>query len=77
MNNKNEEEELSREFQDTFIDDIKFNLISDKTFNVYGKNNNISEDYFQGYCSKGKLLSKGNRPYILGFGEEKDINSIE
>ena len=49
--------DLSQELKDIFLDDIKFNLISEKTISFYGENNNISQDYLQGYSAKGKLLS--------------------
>ena len=29
------------------------------------------------YCAKGKLLSIGNNPYILGFGKENNFHSTE
>ena len=69
--------DLSQELKDIFIDDIKFNLISEKTISFYGENNNISQDYLQGYSAKGKLLSIGNNPYILGFGKENNYHSSE
>ena len=71
-----EEKQLS-DSQETFLDEIKLNLISDKTFSYYGKNNNISKDYFQGYCIKGKLLSKGTTPSLISFGKEKYSKSKE
>ena len=37
----------------------------------------ISQDYLQGYSAKGKLLSIGNNPYILGFGKENNYHSSE
>lgn len=69
--------DLSQELKDIFLDDIKFNLISEKTISFYGENNNISQDYLQGYSAKGKLLSIGNNPYILGFDKENNYHSSE
>ena len=71
------EGQLSPESQETFLDEIKLNLISDKTISFYGKNNNISQNYLQGYCVKGKLLSKRKKPYLLGFGREINVKSKE
>ena len=71
------DDQLSPESKETFLDEIKLNLISDKTISFYGKNNNISQNYLQGYCVKGKLLSKGKKPYLLGFGKEINVKSKE
>ena len=71
------DDQFSPESQETFSDEIKLNLISDKTISFYGKNNNISQNYLQGYCVKGKLLSKGKKPYLLGFGKEINVKSKE
>ena len=71
------EGEFFQDNKDTFLEDVKFNLISDKTISFYGDNNNISQDYLRGYYAKGKLLSKGKHPFILGFGPEIEPNSTE
>ena len=71
------DDQLYPESKETFLDEIKLNLISDKTISFYGKNNNISQNYLQGYCVKGKLLSKGKKPYLLGFGKEINVKSKE
>ena len=71
------DDQLSPESKETFLDEIKLNLISDKTISFYGKNNNISQNYLQGYWVKGKLLSKGKKPYLLGFGKEINVKSKE
>ena len=71
------DDQLSPESKETFLDEIKLNLISDKTISFYGKNNNISQNYLQGYSVKGKLLSKGKKPYLLGFGKEINVKSKE
>lgn len=61
------------EFTTTFINDIRFNLISEKTISFIGKNDNIPKDILKDCYVKGRLISKGNTPYLLSFGRDLDI----
>ena len=48
------------------------NLLSEKTFNFIGKNNDIPKPVLENCYIKAKLLSKGNSPYAICFGKEKE-----
>ena len=56
-----------------FFDDIQLNLLSEKTINFIGKNNNIPKDILKNCYIRAKLLSKGNSPYAICFGKEKEV----
>lgn len=62
------------ENQDLFFNDIKFNLLSNKTISFIGENNNIPENIIKNYYVKGKLISKGNNLFALSFGKDKEFN---
>lgn len=53
-----------------FFDDIKLDLISNKTISFIGKNNDIPEDILKNYYVKGRLISRGTSPYFLSFGRD-------
>ena len=55
-----------------FFDDIKLNLISNKTISYIGNNNDIPNDLLAHYYVKGKLLSHGKSPHAICFGKDKD-----
>ena len=63
------ENQLLNESEEVFIDEIKLNLISDKTISFYGKNNNIHQKYLQGYKTKEK------NNYLLSYGNDINIKS--
>ena len=63
------ENQLLNESEEVFIDEIKLNLISDKTISFYGKNNNIPQKYLQGYKTKEK------NNYLLSYGNDINIKS--
>ena len=72
---ENEEKDIIRETKkenETFFDEIKFNLISKETISFIGQNNNISPDILNDYYVKAKLLSKGNHPYMICLGKDKE-----
>ena len=71
----NGEEQDPQNFQETFINELKFDLISSQTISFIGDNNNIPTDILKSYYIKGNLISTGNNPYLLIFGKEKDINN--
>ena len=73
-NNKNSINDDKSE-DNSFFDDIKFNLISKNTISFYGNNNNIPQNYFDNYFVKAKVLSKGKHPYAICFGNVKDVKS--
>jgi len=55
-----------------FFNDIKLNLLSDKTLNFIGNINNIPKSYLDNYYVKGKLLSYGQYPYAICLGRDKE-----
>ena len=63
----------TEENEGLFFNDIKFNLISDKTISFIGENKNIPEQLLNDYYVKGKLLSKGNKLFALSFGKDKEF----
>lgn len=71
----NGEEQDPQNFQETFINELKFDLISSQTISFIGDNNNIPTDILKPYYIKGNLISTGNNPYLLIFGKKKDINN--
>lgn len=71
----NGEEQDPQSFQEAFINELKFDLISSQTINFIGDNNNIPTDFLKSYYIKGNLISIGKNPYLLIFGKDKDINN--
>lgn len=71
---KDKQQGQKEEDKETFIDAIKFNLISKETVTFLGSNNNIPDDYLDGYFAKGLLLSHKNQPYALCLDKEKKNN---
>lgn len=66
-----------QEMEPTFLNDIKLNLMSEKTISFIGENENIPEQYLKDCYVKGHLISKGNNPFLLCFGKETEINTGE
>ena len=64
-------EELA-EPNDSFYQDIKLNLVSDKTVSFFGQNQNIPKDFFTDYFINAKLMSKGNCPCVICMGKDKE-----
>ena len=71
---KDTQQGQKEEDKETFIDAIKFNLISKQTVTFLGNNNNIPNNYLDGYRAKGLLLSHKNQPYALCLEKEKKNN---
>ena len=70
VNNIENEKDAEKEI---LFDDIKLNLVSKETISVIGNNNNIPEDYFDGYYIKARLLSNKNKPYGICLEKGKEF----
>ena len=72
-----DDEKNSKDINETFIDTIKFNLLSSQTISLFGENNKIPEDILKNYYAKGQLFSKGKIPHMLSFVKYNECSGIE
>ena len=72
-----DDEKNSKDINETFIDTIKFNLLSSQTISLIGENNKIPEDILKNYYAKGQLFSKGKIPHMLSFVKYNECSGIE
>jgi hypothetical protein len=72
-----DDEKNSKDLNETFIDTIKFNLLSSQTISLIGENNKIPEDILKNYYAKGQLFSKGKIPHMLSFVKYNECSGIE
>lgn len=62
----------TNEEDNEFLQEIKFNLISRKTFSYFGEIDNIPNSFFENYYVDALLMTKGKEPYAIYLGKGKD-----